>query len=200
MPLQCPKSDDLCLKDLQLKRNFSLRRENDLSKLKTQSENTWERHLSTSLWTWADYRCVSSCHKVSHKSLTEMGEGENRTEQFLSSGLDHQSWNLSWVEKKHLCFFSFRLGQNQRHAGVTDTDNKLGDANYSFREAENRTESFRLLFLWSGWCRGTKKRGTSFPSWKPWLLSLQTTSCLLGEHTTAGCGSDPCHDIISKVV
>lgn len=39
-----------------------------------------------------------------------------------------------------------------------------------------------------------QKRGDIFPQ----LLSLQTPICLPAEHTTAGCGSDPRHDISKR--
>lgn len=75
------------------------------------------------------------------------------------------------------------FGQNQRDAGVCDTDSKVGDTNYSFQETENRSESFMLLFFFGLNDPGAKKSPLSSTLW----LFLYRP----GEHTTTGCGSDP---------
>ena len=65
------------------RRNFSLRRENGLSKLKTQPGNTWEKHLNAPLWSWVGHRCVHewerSWRKVPHKSPTRVGQSRKQT-------------------------------------------------------------------------------------------------------------------------
>lgn len=75
------------------RRNFSLRRENDPSKLKTQAGNTWERHLSTLLWTWAEYRCVCMrCHVINHWAR----KGENRAKQTTAN----LTITAEWAERR----------------------------------------------------------------------------------------------------
>lgn len=133
-----------------------------------------------------------SCH-INHW-LRWIGEKTEQTSSYPLNLTTHWIWA---EQRKSTLFFFLLLRQNQRHASVCDTDNELGDTNYSFQESENRTESFILLFLWSEWLRGTKKERTPFPVFKV-VVVVSTDTCLPGEHTTAGCGSDPCHDIISK--